>query len=63
VEELLPEICTLDFIETEHVAFTPGLDFGRHQAGHHVRFAYTQNLPRLQEAVERIARGLKNWRP
>lgn len=51
------------FIETEHVAFTPGLDFGRHQAGHHVRFAYTQNLPRLQEAVERIARGLKNWRP
>ncbi|WP_240445980.1 hypothetical protein, partial [Pseudomonas aeruginosa] len=34
-----------------------------HQAGHHVRFAYTQNLPRLQEAVERIARGLKNWRP
>ncbi|MDF6000717.1 pyridoxal phosphate-dependent aminotransferase [Pseudomonas aeruginosa] len=51
------------FIETEHVAFTPGLDFGRHQAGHHVRFAYTQNLSRLQEAVERIARGLKNWRP
>jgi hypothetical protein len=26
-----------------------------------VRFAYTQNLPRLQEAVERIARGLKSW--
>ncbi|MDU3295262.1 MAG: hypothetical protein E7E29_26505, partial [Pseudomonas aeruginosa] len=22
-----------------------------------------QNLSRLQEAVERIARGLKNWRP
>ena len=49
------------FLETEHVAFTPGLDFGRYQAGHHVRFAYTQNLPRLQEAVERIARGLKSW--
>ena len=42
---------------------SPGLDFGRHQAGHHVRFAYTQNPPRLQEAVERIARGRKNWRP
>ncbi|MNN31332.1 Aspartate aminotransferase [compost metagenome] len=51
------------FIETEHVAFTPGLDFGRHLASHHVRFAYTQNLERLQQAVERIARGLKSWRP
>jgi aspartate/methionine/tyrosine aminotransferase len=50
------------FLETEHVAFTPGLDFGRHQASQHVRFAYTQDLPRLQQAVERIARGLKSWR-
>ncbi|MNJ58574.1 Aspartate aminotransferase [compost metagenome] len=49
------------FLETEHVAFTPGLDFGRYQAGHHVRFAYTQSLPRLQQAVERIARGLRIW--
>ena len=51
------------FLETEHVAFTPGIDFGRYQADQHVRFAYTQSLPRLQQAVERIARGLKNWRP
>ncbi|MES2818587.1 MAG: pyridoxal phosphate-dependent aminotransferase [Pseudomonadota bacterium] len=51
------------FLETEHVAFTPGLDFGHYQAVEHVRFAYTQSLPRLQEAVERIARGLKSWRP
>ncbi|TWC40307.1 aspartate/methionine/tyrosine aminotransferase [Pseudomonas sp. SJZ079] len=51
------------FLETEHVAFTPGLDFGRHQAGQHVRFAYTQSQARLQQAVERIARGLKTWRP
>ncbi|GLZ89072.1 aminotransferase [Metapseudomonas resinovorans] len=49
------------FIETEHLAFTPGLDFGRYQAGHHVRFAYTQSLPRLEEAVQRLARGLKTW--
>jgi aspartate/methionine/tyrosine aminotransferase len=49
------------FLETEHVAFTPGLDFGRYQAGHHVRFAYTQSLERLEEAVERIARGLRSW--
>jgi len=51
------------FIETEHVAFTPGVDFGRYQASHHVRFAYTQSVERLQQAVERIARGLKSWRP
>ena len=50
------------FLETEHVAITPGLDFGRFKAGHHVRFAYTQSLPRLEEAVQRIARGLRNWR-
>lgn len=49
------------FIETEHVAFTPGLDFGRHLAGQHVRFAYTQSLPRLEEAVARITRGLQSW--
>lgn len=49
------------FLETEHVAFTPGLDFGRHQASHHVRFAYTQNIERLQQAVERIVRGLRSW--
>ncbi|PPV41364.1 pyridoxal phosphate-dependent aminotransferase [Ectopseudomonas oleovorans] len=48
-------------IETEFVAITPGLDFGRHLATQHVRFAYTQSLPRLQEAVGRIARGLKSW--
>ena len=51
------------FLETEHVAITPGLDFGRHLASQPVRFAYTQDLPRLQQAVERIARGLKSWRP
>ncbi|MCJ8168117.1 pyridoxal phosphate-dependent aminotransferase [Atopomonas sediminilitoris] len=51
------------FLETEHVAFTPGLDFGHHLAKQHVRFAYTQDLPRLEEAVRRIARGLNRWQP
>jgi len=50
------------FLETQHVAITPGLDFGRFKAGHHVRFAYTQSLPRLEEAVQRIARGLQSWK-
>lgn len=48
-------------METEFVAITPGLDFGSHRAREHVRFAYTQNLARLEEAVSRIARGLKSW--
>ena len=50
-------------LETEYVAITPGLDFGRHRAGHHVRFAYTQDLPRTEQAAERIACGLRSWRP
>ena len=48
-------------IETEHVAITPGLDFGHHRASEHLRFAYTSSLPRLEQAVERIARGLRSW--
>ncbi len=49
------------FLETEHVAFTPGLDFGNYRANQHVRIAYTQDVARLQEAVERIERGLRSW--
>lgn len=36
------------------VAVTPGIDFGHHHADRHVRFAYTQPLPRLAEALTRI---------
>lgn len=54
--------CT-HFLETEHVAFTPGVDFGHYRASQHVRFAYTRGIDRLEQAVERIARGLQSWRP
>ena len=47
------------FLETEHVAFTPGIDFGDFNSRRHVRFAYADSLERLQEAVRRIERGLK----
>ncbi len=40
------------------VAITPGSDFGVHAAGRHVRFAYTTALPRIREAVARMARVL-----
>ncbi|MDP1645877.1 MAG: pyridoxal phosphate-dependent aminotransferase [Thiobacillus sp.] len=36
------------------VAVTHGIDFGHHNAARHVRFAYTQPLPRLAEALTRI---------
>jgi len=41
------------------VAVTPGIDFGHHRAGRHVRFAYTQPLPRLAEALVRLDRFLR----
>jgi len=36
------------------VAATPGLDFGSHRPQDHMRFAYTNDIGRLHEAVERL---------
>jgi len=36
------------------VAVTPGKDFGFNRPEHHLRFAYTTNLSKLEEGVERI---------
>jgi aspartate/methionine/tyrosine aminotransferase len=47
-----------DLLQQTGVAITPGADFGRHEAGRHVRFAYTTDEARIMEAVERIARFL-----
>jgi len=46
---------TTDLLEKAGVAITPGVDFGRHQAAQHVRFAYTTSMQQLQLGVERIA--------
>lgn len=46
----------LQLLEQQGVAVTPGEDFGNFRADAHVRFAYTDNVPRLQEAVARIAK-------
>ena len=37
------------------MAITPGIDFGDYQANKYVRFAYTQNLEKLQLALDRIS--------
>lgn len=55
------ELCR-HLIETRHVAVTPGLDFGRHLADRHVRFAYTTSLEKLERAVDRLHGGLEAWR-
>ncbi len=36
------------------VALTQGIDFGHHLANKHCRFAYTQSLEKLEQAVNRI---------
>ena len=46
----------LALLESEKVALTPGADFGVKNAHKYVRFAYTCDGPRLQEALGRIAR-------
>lgn len=45
-------------LEKAGVAVTPGLDFGACAPKSHLRFAYTTDVERLAEAVERIRRFL-----
>lgn len=42
------------------LAVTPGIDFGRHRAMQHVRFAYTRPVEVLEQAVQRLSEFLKN---
>lgn len=48
-----------DLLETAGVATTPGKDFGDNQPERHMRFAYTTEIPKLKEGVDRIAGFLK----
>ncbi|KAA0690517.1 pyridoxal phosphate-dependent aminotransferase [Halopseudomonas laoshanensis] len=48
-------------IESEYLAVTPGLDFGHYRSNQHMRFAYTASVERLGQALDRLARGLKQW--
>jgi aspartate/methionine/tyrosine aminotransferase len=45
----------LSVLDDAGVAITPGVDFGAYHAERYVRFAYTQPIARLEEAIERIA--------
>ena len=48
----------MQLLEEHGVALTPGVDFGHHLAGQHLRFSYTTSMDRLELAVERLARVL-----
>ena len=52
----------LEALNATGVAFTPGMDFGRHRPEAHVRFAYTIAKPLLEEGVRRLARWLPSLR-
>ena len=47
-----------DVLANTGVAITPGVDFGRHRADTHVRFAYTIGMPKLHDGVARLATWL-----
>ena len=49
-----------DVLEAVGVAITPGLDFGRHLAASHVRFAYTIEMAKLEDGIERLQRFLRD---
>ncbi len=57
----LPDDVALDsmtyatrLLEEAGVAITPGADFGTHEAGRHVRFAYTRARKAIDDALDRI---------
>jgi len=41
-------------LEEAGVALTPGIDFGHHRPGEHIRFAYTTGRDRLEEGLTRL---------
>jgi aspartate/methionine/tyrosine aminotransferase len=49
---------SLRLLDETGVAATPGLDFGRHSAAGHLRFAYTTSAERIEKAIARLRRWL-----
>ena len=52
----------VEALEATGVAFTPGIDFGRHRAEDHVRLAYTIAQDKLREGIRRLAAWLPSLR-
>ncbi len=47
-------------LEEASVAVTPQADFGKHDPGRYIRFAYTTSIDRLKEGLTRMERFLEN---
>ncbi|RVU29261.1 pyridoxal phosphate-dependent aminotransferase [Neptunomonas marina] len=45
-------------LEEDHVAVTPGLDFGTYRANQFIRFSYTTGLDRIELALERLRKRI-----
>ena len=46
-------------LENDHIATTPGLDFGRHRCNEFIRFSYTTGLDRIELALERLQKRIQ----
>lgn len=51
-----------ELLERTFVSVVPGMDFGVHEAGRHLRISYATSMDRLEEAVSRIGRHLRRDR-
>ncbi|TVQ70074.1 MAG: pyridoxal phosphate-dependent aminotransferase [Oceanospirillales bacterium] len=45
-------------LEEDHIAITPGADFGHVNASRYVRFSYTTSLEQIEKALSRMAKRL-----
>jgi aspartate/methionine/tyrosine aminotransferase len=52
---------SIELLEKEAVAATPGIDFGANGTGNFVRFAYTRGLDELRRAAAGIRRFAASW--
>ena len=43
-------------LEENHIAVTPGADFGQFEASRYVRFSYTTGLAQIEKALQRMAK-------
>ncbi|WP_415902692.1 pyridoxal phosphate-dependent aminotransferase [Neptuniibacter sp. QD29_5] len=46
-------------LEEDHIATTPGLDFGQHLSQEFIRFSYTTGLDRIQLMLERLSKRIQ----
>lgn len=47
-------------LENNHIAVTPGMDFGRHRCNEFIRFSYTTGIDRIQLALDRLEQRIKH---